>query len=190
MQICQVWCGITRPCCAFDQYTGNSSRTLLVRFSFRHCSPHPMPHEAWANRYQIYNTQPTSIRSADRPHHPQTKKGAPDCPWPCPRGRRPEWVGHFTPSHPTWGGWYPPVLGQVQGGFFYVSCRWGWSGATWGARSRSGPTWRMGLALGPGKTCCNMKRCGAAVGLGGDYKSPALSVCSIERGSNGGAEPV
>ena len=95
MQICQIWCGITRPCCAFNQYTGNSSRTLLVRFSFRHCSPHPMcmPHGAWANRYQIYNTQPTSIRSVDRPHHPQTKKGAPDCPWQCPRGRWPEGSG-------------------------------------------------------------------------------------------------
>ena len=34
-----------------------------------------------------------------------------------------------------------------------------------------------------------MKRCGAAVGLGGDYKSPAPSVCSIERGSNGGLGP-
>ena len=44
----------------------------------------------------------------------------------------------------------------------------------------------MGLVLGPAKTCCNMKHCGAAVGLGGDYKSPAPSVCSIERGSNGG----
>ena len=40
MQICQIWCGITRPCCAFNQYTGNSSRTLLVRFSLRHCNPH------------------------------------------------------------------------------------------------------------------------------------------------------
>ena len=47
----------------------------------------------------------------------------------------------------------------------------------------------MGLALGPAKTCFSMKRCGAAVVLGGDYKSPAPSVCSIERGSNGGLGP-
>ena len=45
--------------------------------------------------------------------------------------------------------------------------------------------WRWGLQ----KTLCDMKRCGAAVDLGGDYKSPAPSVCSIERGSNGGLGP-
>ena len=47
----------------------------------------------------------------------------------------------------------------------------------------------MGLALGPAKTCCNMKRYGAAVCLGGDYKSPTPPVCSIERGLNGGLSP-
>jgi len=98
-------------------------------------------------------------------------------------------LGTLPKVTPLGGGWYPPVLGHVQGGFFYVSCRWGWSGATWGARSRSGPTWRMGLVLGPAKACCSMKCCSAAVVLGGDYKSPAPSVCSIERGSNGGLGP-
>ena len=44
----------------------------------------------------------------------------------------------------------------------------------------------MAPVLGPAKTFCNMKHCGAAVDLGRDYKSPTPSVCSIERGVNGG----
>ena len=150
MQICQIWCGITRPCCAFNQYTGNSSRTLLVRFSFRHCSPHPMPHEAWANRYQIYNTQPTSIRSADRPYHPQTKKGAPDCPWPCPRGRRPEWVGHRVPQVTPLGGvGTPQCWGRFRGGCFMSPAGGGGVGRHGALVPALGPhdewDWRWGL---------------------------------------------
>ena len=34
---------------------------LLVHLSFRHRSPHPMPHEAWAIRYQIKKVITTSI---------------------------------------------------------------------------------------------------------------------------------
>ena len=168
MQICQIWCGITRPCCAFNQYTGNSSRTLLVRFSLRHCSPHPMLHEAWANRYQIYNTQPTSIRSVDRPHHPQTQKGAPDCPWPCPRGRRPGGVGHFTQSHPTWGGLVPPSAGACSGRVLLCFLQ---VGVEWGDMGRSFPLWAH-MANGTGAGACKsmlqheMLQCSCCSGWG------------------------
>ena len=48
----------------------------------------------------------------------------------------------------------------------------------------------MALALGPAKTFCDMKCCGAAVDLGGDYKSPTPSVCSLRGGQlNGGLSP-
>ena len=57
---------------------------------------------------------------------------------------------------------------------------------------RSFPLWAHmtnGTGAGACKACCSMKGCGVAVVLGGDYKSPAPSVCSIERGSNGGLGP-